>query len=87
MMSKVGGLEEQGSGGEDEGAPKPGEYASGRPSWLVDLTRSMARNNKDPFHRFVQLATIRNVSPGVIKPACRTIVFRGFFGQSEVIND
>jgi PPOX class probable FMN-dependent enzyme len=47
--------------------------------WRVPLDRALERNRRSPAHRFVQLAT---VGPDG-RPAVRTVVFRGFLGDSR----
>jgi hypothetical protein len=76
--------EEDAGGG--EGASRPGADGDDllpKPLWVKHLTQSLHRNNKDAFHRFIQLATVRN-EQGVSRPAVRTVVFRGFLPGTEV---
>ena len=42
--------------------------------WLTELKRSIQRNQDDPYHRFVQLASVTQNG----EPRNRTMVFRGF---------
>lgn len=54
--------------------------------WRSPLTRALARNRSQPHGRYFQLATIQ--ADG--RPANRTVVFRGFFGdtnQVKIITD
>ena len=53
------------------GAASPGGLGP-----IGELNRSL-EDNPDPTHRYVQLATVR--SDG--RPACRTVVFRGFTAE------
>jgi hypothetical protein len=69
--------------GVEEGAG--GDTTGGKPRWLVDLNRVLARNSKDVHSRFFQLATVRvPEGGGPPRPACRTVVFRGFLPDTEV---
>ncbi len=47
--------------------------------WRASLDHALERNRLSPSHRFVQLATIGLDG----RPAVRTVVFRGFLGDSR----
>lgn len=51
-----------------------------KPQWVLDLGRSMARNNRDSHSRYIQLATVgpHPTDSNMVKPFVRTVVFRGF---------
>ena len=55
-----------------------------KPQWMIDLNRSLARNSKDAHARYIQLATTQLDKDGKVRPACRTVVFRGFMPGTEV---
>lgn len=62
--------------------PREGKEENGerKPQWVLDLNKSMARNNRDAHSRYIQLATVGPPpnDPKVLKPFVRTVVFRGF---------
>jgi hypothetical protein len=62
--------------------PREGKEENGerKPQWVLDLNKSMARNNRDAHSRYIQLATVgpHPNDPTVLKPFVRTVVFRGF---------
>lgn len=49
--------------------------------WRSPLSRALHRNRSLPYARYFQLATVRPDG----KPANRTVVFRGFFGDTNQI--
>jgi PPOX class probable FMN-dependent enzyme len=49
------------------------------PTWRPSLDRALEGNSRSHQHRFVQLATVRPDG----RPAVRTLVFRGFLGDSS----
>ena len=51
----------------------------GAPAWREGVARALQRNRGSAAARFCQLATVR----GDGRPACRTVVFRGFLGGPE----
>lgn len=51
----------------------------GAPAWREGVLRALARNRRLASARYCQLASVR----GDGRPACRTVVFRGFLGDSD----
>ena len=49
------------------------------PAWREGVARALKRNRGNAAARYCQLATVR----GDGRPACRTVVFRGFLGGPE----
>ena len=78
-----------GGGGATDDKPKA-QYKSdegdnkSKAQWVIDLNRSLTRNGRDAHSRYIQLATVSMDEAGKIRPALRTIVFRGFHPGTEV---
>lgn len=47
-------------------------------SWLRRVASSLAKHRRLPSAGYVQLATVDDACGDVPRPACRTVVFRGF---------
>ncbi|KAK3234695.1 hypothetical protein CYMTET_55054 [Cymbomonas tetramitiformis] len=50
-------------------------------AWRTAVLESLANNKSLPYAKYVQLATVRPDG----KPACRTVVFRGFLNETDTI--
>jgi pyridoxamine 5'-phosphate oxidase len=57
--------------------------SSGKPGWVVELNRNLAKHKKDPTSKYMQLATA--TADGDV--SCRTVVYRGFQEQVSGPND
>lgn len=44
------------------------------PAWVAMLNKSLTKNRRLAYARYLQLSTVRENG----RPACRTVVFRGF---------
>lgn len=70
--------------GNDDAADGDEGSSSSAPGWMRELKRSLNKNRQDAYSRFIQLSTVVQHEDGSVRPACRSVVFRGFLGDSEV---
>eukprot|EP00953_Heterococcus_sp_UTEX-ZZ885_P030407 16061-Heterococcus_DN1.PRE.1 len=59
------------------------DASPGKPGWVVELNRNLAKHKKDPTSKYMQLATA--TADGDV--SCRTVVYRGFQEQVSGPND
>jgi PPOX class probable FMN-dependent enzyme len=59
------------------------DASPGKPGWVVELNRNLAKHKKDPTSKYMQLATA--TADGDV--SCRAVVYRGFQEQVSGPND